>query len=47
MLILLEKEIMEEKPNFAWYTDSEIDDYYECPFKKVIFLDIDGVLNVE
>lgn len=41
------EEEKEEKPIFAWYTDAEVDEFYECPFKKVIFLDIDGVLNVE
>ncbi len=37
----------QEEPIFAWYTDAEVDRFYECPFEKVIFLDIDGVLNVE
>ena len=36
-----------EQPIFAWYTDTRVDHFYEAPFKKVIFLDIDGVLNVE
>ena len=33
---------------FAWYIDVDDDDrHFECPYKKIIFLDIDGVLNVE
>ena len=36
-----------EQPVFSWYTDAEVDHFYKCPFEKVIFLDIDGVLNVE
>ena len=31
---------------FAWYT-SAMDAEEQCPFKKVIFLDVDGVLNDE
>lgn len=36
-----------EQPIFAWYTDTKVDHFYKASFEKVIFLDIDGVLNVE
>ena len=32
---------------FAWYAKEKVDDNFENPYRKIIFLDIDGVLNVE
>ena len=32
---------------FAWYTNTRADDEAEQPFEKIVFLDIEGVLNCE
>ena len=32
---------------FAWYTKEKVDLEFENPYRKILFLDIDGVLNVE